>query len=451
MLNSAHAAEILDYSPYCLQEQKVSVIRTIHHQTALPTDQDIRDIGRVQSTLADIKAEAQRLGYADILLTHFLSAPTAGATRMAKGRYKTNILALLANRCTDDQRLGNEYLGLQVNERRKVNSLETLNFDFQFEVDPSEHQRQRPKPVSLDVSPTQAFGIALGTEDTELFAMLGEPDYGFMQNSVSHLYGYGRGLWFQVKQGKVNRIQYGGKMLSASLQNMLPADSAFDASPWTLYGIKADNQTIESLTDVLGNWEAGKLEDRQIVEGDNRLTLKVETFHHDGIDAPQYRVKGFTLNYADESINSPLGPMSMAPDSLLNWLKRHQLTDSGTLPEPDFTYDRNYLWDTDGQLWYLINSHLLLRVSDGHINQMNFHQNWLVNREKGDIAGYLQALGLPARKPAFAAKYPDYLDFYDRYEAFTEAMDVAVQFDSDVSSAAVESATLIFRPIAGIP
>ncbi len=442
----AFCAEILEFYPNCIQEDSVTVTKNKHHFKPLATDVDIRDLDEMSNLLNELTQEAGAQGFEAVILTRAISLKKERKIREAGTKYKTSVTAKLANLCSDDRSNSEMPLVVKINDRKIYNNnlASGLMFEINLEVDLNNYRA--PKPVSMDVTANQAFGIQLGTAEATLLQTLGDPDYKFvLTQGIRNLYGYGRGLWFQVERGQVNQIQYGGELLSADLKNMLPPDSPFDSRGWTMNGTRADNQTIESLDTVLESWELQQDNSWQIVDGNNRLTLKVEAFHPDDINTPEYRVKGFTLTYKDKKQRRHQeGPFSWSTDGSLKWFELHRLTENNAIPAPDFNYERNYLRDAQGQIWYLLNGHILMGVDEGQVSHLKLHPNLLVNRQQQDISAYLQALGLPVSKAEFSEVYPDYLDYYDRYEAFSKGLDIAIQFDSDSPTASVESATLSF-------
>lgn len=439
----SYSAEIVEFVPNCLEQDSETITQTKLHHRAMPADLDIRKIENMASILDKLQTQAANQGFGVVILNRFLSSRTTSKTMALKEIYKTTVTATLTNFCTGDTSLSDTRLTMKLNQRNMYGQVVTKNIVISPDLRISQTQRQQFPPINHDVDDNQAFGIKLNSEVETLIAELGQPDYRFkLQPPGSEILGYGRGLSFVLKNGRVDRIQYGNEFMGGKLLNMLPSDSPFDTKSWTLKGQTVEGQAPETLKNVTDHWTKLPGGNLQLISDMSKLELKVIAFHPVDKHSPEYRIKGFSLTASPAARVLPdTKPMAVDANDLLGWLHSAKQP-SQSVQIPSFDYQENYIVDARGRRWFLINNQILLATLDKRVSIIKLDQAWLLSHAPESINTYLEALGVPNTKSSFASTFPEYLDYYDRYETLNQEVSMAIYFDPDDKLQAIESAVI---------
>ncbi|GGQ29223.1 hypothetical protein [Shewanella litoralis] len=284
-----------------------------------------------------------------------------------------------------------------------------------------------------------AYGIHIGDSVDDLLPALGPHSIQLQLDNGATVYGYGRSLWFVIKDTRVAMITQDLGLLNGHGQNQIALSENYDSDNWVI-----ENQVRygDELNSVKTHLALKKQGDVYSVAGKNsRLLLTFEDYNESLDNAAISRLNSFAImpftttdehqvnfgNFDNIDIATLLTLASkqaytLQPQQLINQI---QLTDSG--PK------------------VLVNSNVLLGFDrQGVVNSIKITESMLGKQTMSEFNAVLASYNLPTIKSELLARYPNAEDNFDNIMLTKGVVMLSINFDSYDDDAQLIDLTLHF-------
>ena len=289
------------------------------------------------------------------------------------------------------------------------------------------------------ITTDSAYGVHIGGSVDDLQQALGPHSIQLQLDNGATVYGYGRSLWFVVKDGRVLMITQDLGLLNGHGQNQIALSENYDSDNWVI----ADQvHQGDELNRVKAHLPLKKHGDGYSIAGKNsRLLLTFENYKENLSQEAVSRLNSFAVlpltatdkykvnfgNFDNIDITTLLTlafkqAYTLQPQQLINQI---QLTDNG--PK------------------VLVNSNVLLGFdSQGVVNSIKITESMFGAQTMSEFNAVLASYNLPAIKSQLLERYPNAEDNFDNIMLTKGTVMLSINFDSYDDDAQLIDLTLQF-------
>jgi hypothetical protein len=277
-----------------------------------------------------------------------------------------------------------------------------------------------------EVTVDSAYGVKIGATLSSLKNAMGPESIHLSMNNYYKAYGYGRSLWFIIKDDKVSMIYNNYDFLNGHGKNQIIFSENYDKEDWNIEGMVHSRDELESVkTHLTLNAENS---DYVMLGDKTKLVFKFENFNPEQSSESVNLLNGYMI----------LPRMSKKQDLHVKYDDFNNIDINSIL---SFNYKNKYKL-TSAQLsneiqlnrsgvWVVANENLLLGVdTHGVINKVRITESIFNEQGIDKFHQVLASYQVPIVKADFLKRYPDAVDEIDS---------VSMQKDNIILSASFAS------------
>ncbi|GGP36302.1 hypothetical protein GCM10009347_00020 [Shewanella algicola] len=443
---------ILDFYPLCSPQ----TINTANDKMVYDIDPDLlkssngdvlshRD-AYVQQALVEIQRKASAAG-ADAVIVDRLTVGGIdrsidlqdGSNRAQSSTQQIHVITTVqyVNLC-DDTQLSSDPTPYNSKGKAVSYTQTTVKLTMPNEGNLLKQAQKHQAPDAL-ITTDSAYGIHIGDSVDDLLPALGPHSIQLQLDNGATVYGYGRSLWFVIKDSRVAMITQDLGLLNGHGQNQIPLSENYDSDNWVIANKVHQGDELNSVKAHLALKKQG---DVYSVAGKNsRLLLTFEDYNESMSQEAVSRLNSFAilpLTTIDEhqvnfgnfdnidiatllTLTSPQA-YTLQPQQLSNQI---QLTESGAK--------------------VLVNSNVLLGFDrQGVVNSINITESMFGAQTMSEFKAVLARYNLPAIKSELLARYPIAEDNFDNIMLTEGGVMLSINFDSYDDDAQLIDLTLHF-------
>ncbi|PIW58941.1 hypothetical protein [Shewanella sp. CG12_big_fil_rev_8_21_14_0_65_47_15] len=429
---------ILNYMPSCSPNilKHVQITRTLAKYDAnIPLEEN----PDFTQALLDLRLDAKRQQADAVILTNIHNVMRPETKNLASTK-TSHFNADFIRYCKDNSQLSEQVTPYN---DKGIHVVATISYSFQLADAPSlaevADSIQVPLAnISLD---SGAFGIPLGAKVATLTTQLGPASIEIMLDSSEQALGYGRGIWFIIRDGMVNSIQSGNLFMSGYGKNLIGYREGFDSVSWGLEGGVQQNNSLEEVKLQLGAQLKNSASEYLLSNRKAQLRLLFESFNPVSKEQSIEKLTGFVLENKNNAntLSSPKLATTTQVDhtiGLINPFNLKQKPKLKTLLDSIGSYHKLNL--SDSGIWWLLGNHLQVQYEQGELRRAQIAQE-LFNKPSPnlDMRYIAKQLAFPYTKAEILTQYPNATDNFDQVQIRFENFELEAKFETEADDAAM--------------
>ncbi|QHS12348.1 hypothetical protein [Shewanella sp. Arc9-LZ] len=300
-------------------------------------------------------------------------------------------------------------------------------------------QAQKHQAPDALITTDSAYGIHIGDSVDVLQQALGPHSIQLQLDNGATVYGYGRSLWFVVKDNRIEMITQDLGLLNGHGQNQIALSENYDGDHWVIANQVRQGDGLASVKAHLALKKQGDV--YSVGDKNSRLILTFEDYNESLDNAAVSRLNSFAImpltvtddhhvkfgNFDNIDIATLLTlafkqAYTLQPQQLINQI---QLTDNG--PK------------------VLVNSNVLLGFDrQGVVNSIKITESMFGTQTMSEFNAVLANYQLPTIKSQLLERYPNAEDNFDNIMLTKGTVMLSINFDSYDDDAQLIDFTLRF-------
>ncbi|WP_372942596.1 hypothetical protein [Shewanella sp.] len=300
-------------------------------------------------------------------------------------------------------------------------------------------QAQKHQAPDALITTNSAYGVQMGGSVDDLQQALGPHSIQLQLDNGATVYGYGRSLWFVIKDTRVVMITQDLGLLNGHGQNQIALSENYDSDNWVIANLVHHGDELSS---VKAHLPLKKQDDDYSVAGkDSRLLLIFEDYKESVSQEAVSRLNSFAIL-----------PLTASDKHLVNFGNFDHITIAKMLTlastqayalQPQQLGNQIQL--TDSGVKVLANSNVLLGVDrQGVVNSIQITESMFGTQSMSEFNAVLTSYQLPATKSEWLARYPNAEDNFDNIMLTKGGVMLSINFDSYDDDAQLIDLTLHF-------
>ncbi|GAA0780078.1 MULTISPECIES: hypothetical protein [Pseudomonadati] len=300
-------------------------------------------------------------------------------------------------------------------------------------------QAQNHTPPKSSVSVNGAYEIILGDSFLKLTEKMGPESIKLLTDDDTKILGYGRSLWFHVKNDKVISIEKSNNILNSHGTNLIEFSENYDIDDWYIGSVNY-RDTYQKASKILDLVNSNN--DIVVYGKQSQLLLNFESFKKDKSKEAELLLNGFTvlpLGGVKKSANldfSATASIDISHAFFMDTQDVYQLNNQQRI---------NQINLTEEGIWVIGNENLLFSVNDdGLVNKIRVTESIIRDQSKQEFNQVLSGYNIPMLKSEFLTLYPDAEDNFDTVMVFKGNKQLFATFDSYEDNAQLIDVVILF-------
>ena len=301
-------------------------------------------------------------------------------------------------------------------------------------------QAQKHSAPDAAITIDSAYGVHIGDSVDGLQSALGPHSIQLQLSDGTIAYGYGRNLWFFVKNAYVVMISQDPGLVNNHGKNQIALSENYDNDDWIIEGKIHPGDKQETVAKyLLLNKHNG---DYRVTGKNSQLILQFEDYNESITKAAVSRLNRFAIMPLVDASHKP--QVNFANFDNIDIAKIIALDHKQTYTlQPQQLVNQIQLNENGPKA--IVNSNVLLGFNEqGTINSLKVTESMFEPQDIDEFKKVLATYQIPTTKTAFLARYPDAEDNFDNVMITKGTILMSVNFDSYDDDAELIDLSIVF-------
>jgi len=286
---------------------------------------------------------------------------------------------IASNRSANYNALGNKTLAQNLGGA-------SIEFEIQIPTTTSKKQQYPHKsPSTSEVSMSNGlYGIGLGSLKSQVLTAFGQADIRIQGNNGYELLAFGRKHWLHFQHGKLVSIEYGTYHINQELMNQLPHRTFFDDANWLVNNQYPYKQILNHMQQPKWLKAINSSGTLLFNENGHELQLNFDLVRDAASKQNVFQLIGFRIGQKPSTLVTNISTQNAAKTNLSSLLEQALQADveQEALSQVNVENAIGVLTSEDEQLWYIFDNHLAIRLNDGILDRVNYHEDIFLTSAK---------------------------------------------------------------------